>query len=138
MSEDTKAAVRRFFEEFFNPGDLSRIDEFVDPNYVDHNPMPGLPANREGLKQVMTMVRQAFSDLHEEIEDIVAEGDRAAVRNTMHANHTGEFMGIAPTGKPIAVSGIAILRFVGDRVAERWEYYDEAGMMRQLGVSGTG
>ncbi|MBI4284274.1 MAG: ester cyclase [Chloroflexi bacterium] len=137
MSEQTKAAVRRFLE-FFDKGDLARVSDVATADFVDHNPMPGQSAGIEGLKQMLAMARAAFPDLHTTIEDMVAEGDKVAVMNTLHGTHKGEFMGIAPTNKKVAVTGIDILRIAGGKVAERWGYMDESGMMRQLGIAPPG
>ncbi len=72
--------------------------------------------------------------MHIVIDDQIAEGDRVVTRWTARGTHKGEWMGIAPTGKPVTVTGILISRFAGGRVVEEWENYDALGMMRQLGA----
>ena len=80
MSDVNKAATRRFIDEAFGKGNLAVVDELVADDYVDHNPPPNLPADKAGLKQVVTMFRSAFPDLTVTVQDIVAEGDKVAVR----------------------------------------------------------
>jgi len=102
--DEQKAVVRRFVEEVFNGGNIALCDELISADAVDHAAPPGVAPGREGVKQVMLMFRAAFPALHEAIEDMVAEGDRVCSRLTLRGTHRGEFMGMAPTGKAIAVS----------------------------------
>ncbi|MDA2915181.1 ester cyclase, partial [Acidobacteriia bacterium AH_259_A11_L15] len=77
MSEANKAAIRRFFEEVFNEGNLAVVDELVAPNYVLHDPAsPDAAGGPEGLKEIVTEYRAAFSDLRLSVDDILAEGDK--------------------------------------------------------------
>ncbi len=138
MSEENKALVRRFIDEVINKGDLSVIDELTSPSVVDHSAPPGLPSGPEGIKQMLTMFRTAFPDLNGTLEDLIAEGDRVAVRYTTRGTHQGDFMGIAATGKQIAIEGIEIDRIQDGKVVEHWESMDMMGLMQQLGaVSGS-
>ena len=56
------------------------------------------------------------------------------VRWTWRATHKGEYMGIAPTGKQVTLTGIAISRVVDGKTVEEWGEMDNLGMMQQLGV----
>jgi predicted ester cyclase len=78
-------------------------------------------------------VAPALSDARWEIHEVIAEGDRVAVRLTSSAVQSGEFMGLPPSGKRYTIEEIHILRIAGDRVAEHWHQFDQLGMMRQLG-----
>ena len=84
--------------------------------------------------QVGKMFWGAFSDSHYTIEDQVGEGDKVATRMTWRATHTGDFQGLPPTGKQIAVSGITITRIKDGKIVEHWPSIDQLGMMQQLGV----
>lgn len=134
MSEENKARTRRFYEEVWNKGNLAIVDELCATNFVNHNPGPGEAPGPEGLKQIATMIRTAFPDMHMTVDDMIAEGDKVVSRVTVNATHRGEFMGIPPTGKQITVTGIDIVRIVGGKAVERWGNYDDLGMMQQLGV----
>jgi predicted ester cyclase len=83
------------------------------------------------------MLRQAFPDGGVVIEDIIAEGDKVAVRFSFHGAHQGEFMGIPPTGKQVIVSGMDINRIVEGKLIERWAVFDMLSLLQQLGVMPT-
>ena len=132
--EQNKTIARRITEEIWGNGNLALIDELFAPNYVDHNPMPGLAPNREGLKQSVTMMQTAFPDLHTQVDDLVAEGNKVVSRFSGHGTQKGEIMGIPPTGKEVTVGGIQICHIVDGKVVEDWSELDYMGMMVQLGV----
>jgi len=134
MLKENKAIVRRLAEEGFNKGNLGIFDELVAPDFVNHNPSPGLPPTREGWKQSAARFRVGFPDLHLQIKDEIAEGDRVVIRFTAHGTHQNEVIGIPATGKEMNVVGISILRIADGKIAERWEEADFLGMMVQLGV----
>ena len=136
VPEDSKAVTRRLIEELFNTGNQEIADEVLATDYVDHSPShPDLPG-LENLKRAVGEWRVAFPDTHNVIEDIVAEGDKVAVRWTTHATHRGEFMGIAATGKRIAVTSFGIFRLSGGKIVESWDTFNVVEMMQQLGVTG--
>ncbi len=131
-TEDNKALVRRVYEEIVNQHNLAT--ELIDPNYVDH--VPGFPPVQgiEGLQQLISIYRNAFPDMQVTIEDLIAEGDKVAARFTFRGTHTGELMGIPPTGKQVTVSALHILRVANGKIVEEWQNSDDLGMMQQLGV----
>ncbi len=133
-TEENKTIERRFTEELFNKGNLDAVDELVASNYVDHCALPGIAPDREGLKQFVAMSRTALPDFHSTIEDMIAEGDKVMTRFTVRGTQQGEFMGIAPTGRQVTVTGIAIHRISGGKIVENWLSMDMLGMLQQLGV----
>ncbi len=138
-TEENKAISRRVGEETSNGGDLDLADELYAPDYVLHDPsLPEDLHGPEGLKRYVAMTRAAFPDARVTVEDQVAEGDKVVDRWTARGTHTGEFMGIPPTGRRIEVSGVTISRFAGGKIAEDWYQGDDLGMMRQLGVIPSG
>jgi steroid delta-isomerase-like uncharacterized protein len=132
--EKLKALEHRFFEEMLNHGNTAVGDELFAADALDHAGFPGQVAGREGFKQAVEMVHNAFDNLRYTIEDMVAEGDRVATRWTLRGTHTGEFLGVLPTGNEVAVEGIHILRFANGQVVECWESWDRLGMLQQLGA----
>jgi predicted ester cyclase len=121
------------FGEGVNQRNLAVFDEVLAPNYVNYSfptPAPG----PEGFKQVIGMFFQAFPDIHEATEDVIAEGDKVAVRGYFTGTHHGEFMNIPATGKPIRVPYIAMYRLENGKVVENWVQMDMLGMMQQLEV----
>jgi steroid delta-isomerase-like uncharacterized protein len=136
MSEENKAIARRIFE-VFNSGNLALADELIAADVVDHQAMPGMEAGLAGFKQLISMLRAGFPDLRLTVEDLIAEGDKVVGRSTMSGSHTGEFMGMAPTGKQFTIQAIDVMRFAGGKAVEHWGNQDDLGMMQQLGVIPT-
>jgi steroid delta-isomerase-like uncharacterized protein len=133
-AEQNKTLVRRFVDEVQSGSNIDAIDELCSPEFVNHSAPPRVPSNREGVKQVTAMFRQAFPDSYFTVEDMIAEGDKVATRKTFHGTHQGEFMGIPPTGQQVSIRLIDIVRIVDGRVVEHWAMGDNLGMMQQLGV----
>ena len=135
MSEENKAIVRRFFEEFVDNRDLSIADELLATDFVDHDPAgPNQGPGREGLKQLFAARWLAFPDVGATVEDQVSEGDKVVSRVTITGTNQGEFMGIPATGKSFSIEAIAIFRLEDGKIVERWAVTDNMGMMQQLGV----
>ncbi len=93
-----------------------------------------MPPGLDGTKQALTMWRAAFPDLTVTAEEMIAEGDKVAVRTVVRGTNSGEFMGMPATGKQVTMTGIEILRIADGKVVERWGELDMMGMMQQLGV----
>ena len=130
-TEDNKTLVRRFYgESVHNP---ALLDVLLAPSYILH--FPGSPpiAGIDQAKQLMVAYTSAFPDLQLTTEDLVAEGDKVAIRNTWRGAHEGVFQGIPPTGKHVTFTGTDIFRFVGGKIAEQWADLDALGLMQQLG-----
>jgi steroid delta-isomerase-like uncharacterized protein len=136
MSEATNKAIsRRADEELFNRGNLDVADELFAPDFVYHDPATGEDlSGPESVKRFAAALRAAFPDLHQTIEDQVAEGDRVAYRWTARGTHRGELLGAAPTGNRVTFSGITVARLASGRIEEMWESYDALGLLRQLGA----
>ena len=134
MSEQNKALVRRWVEEVWNQGSLAAVDEIIAADYVHHMAPPGLPGGPEGYKQLVTRYRTPFRGFRLTLEELIAEGDRVAGRWTIRGIHEGEFMGVAPTGKEVAFTGMVMARIAGGKVAEEWEGVSALELLRQLGA----
>jgi steroid delta-isomerase-like uncharacterized protein len=135
--ETNKAAIRRFHDTT-NTGDPElismRVDELVEPDVLIRTPLPIQATGAQALKEVFARLLRVFPDLHVTIEDLIAEGDRVASRNTVTGTHLGHYMGHPPTGKPVTYNEIFVFRFVGGRIAETWGVVDVFSQMRQLGL----
>jgi predicted ester cyclase len=127
--EENKAIVRRFVEAY-NKRNLNLFDDLLAPDYFDHTSKVGI----EGLKQLMNMAFKAFPDLHETIEDIIAEGDKVWVRITFTGTNTGEWLGFAPTGKKVTSKNVDTYRIVNGKLAEYWNVTDASDFNKQLGI----
>jgi steroid delta-isomerase-like uncharacterized protein len=134
---DRKDLVRRFNKEVFENANLDALDDFLTENTVEHQtPPPGvqMKPGREGIKAILKVYLDAFSDFSVEVVDEVEEGDRVATRAIYTATHTGAFAGIPPTGKRFPVESIDIARFEGDRIAEHWGLIDLGALLTGLGA----
>jgi steroid delta-isomerase-like uncharacterized protein len=129
-----KALLRRFYDELWTKGDLEAISELVAEDFVDHHPLPGAPPGREGLAALITTWRRAFPGMRETCEDLIAEGDKVVGRFMMRGTHSGEFMGVPPTGRCVTMSGIDIVRVAGGKIAEFWYGEHLLELMQQLGA----
>jgi steroid delta-isomerase-like uncharacterized protein len=136
LTETNKALTRRFLEEVFNNGKLNVLDEIIAKDHVTTGPgtLPGLPTGPEGQKQLVTVYRNAFPDVHFTVDEQIAEGDKVVTRWTGRGTHKGELFGIPATGKSSTVTGIAVDRIANGKIAESWGIFDQFGMMQQLGV----
>jgi steroid delta-isomerase-like uncharacterized protein len=132
-TEDNKALARRGFEETLNQRNLTVLDELHVHDFMYHSPSRTIQG-REPFKQFMSMLLTTFPDLHVSIEDVIGEGDRVVVRFTLRGTHQGELMGIAPTGKQVAMTGISIIRVANGKFLEEWANTDWLGLLQQLGV----
>jgi steroid delta-isomerase-like uncharacterized protein len=131
--EDNKAIVRRFFELGPSSGDMNAADMLLSPNFALHTPLPSA-AGIQGINDIVTACRAAFEHLNVDVEDMVAEGDRVAARFNARGVHKGSFMGLPPTGKPIAMTGIEIFRIEDGKMAELWGEANLVSLMVQLGI----
>ena len=133
-TEENKAVVRRWIEEAWNRGSVAVIDELAAPDFVDHHLLPGFPPNVTGNKAWAHAARAGFPDIHITIEDLIAEGDKVVSRIRFTGTHTGEFLGIPPSGKQATVEGIGISRILDGKAIEYWENFDALGLMQQIGA----
>jgi N-acetyltransferase len=131
---DHAATIRQAYE-LISAGDLEGFGALIADDMVEHEAAPGLAPTKEGVLQFFTMYRAGFPDLKMEPEQVFVNDDTAAVYYRATGTHSGEFMGIAPTGKSFDVHGVDIVRFGEEGLArEHWGVFDTFGMMQQLGV----
>ena len=127
--------VRRFIEEVVNGGDISALDEIIHPDYVHRSPGEEL-RGREGLTALLKGYREAFPDLHIEIDGLLAAGNATVLEFTLTGTHRGELLGISATGRRVNVNGMVRSRFRDGRIFEEWEILDQLSLFEQLGVVG--
>jgi len=127
-----KQIVRRFSDELWGQGNLAVADDVLAMDLIEHNPLPGQGAGREGHKQVVALFRSAFPDLQVTTEDVLEEEDRVALRWKAEGTHRGDLMGLAATGKRVTLTGIEILRVSGGKIVERWAEDNGQAVLAQL------
>ncbi|MBI2953203.1 MAG: ester cyclase [Chloroflexi bacterium] len=134
MTTENKTRSRRVFEEITGQGNLDAVDEVFALEFM--NQALGVVGPTE-VKQIVTMFRTALPDLQVTVEEQVAEDDRVVSRVTYRGTHEGPlpmFSNIAPTGKPVVLTGIYIHRHAGDRIVEVYSLLDFWGVLRQIGA----
>lgn len=134
MSEENKALARRVVEEVWNRGNVAVVDETFAHDYTEHNPRPGQDVGIDGYKGGVVMMRSAFPDLHLDVQDVIAEGDRVAIRYTLQGSHEGDLMGLPPSGNRVSSDGMVFARVQGGKIVERWGVQDMLTMLQQIGA----
>ena len=133
-TDENKAIVRRF-GQVWGKGSLAMVDEFADPDLSVHYPVLGEPIRGpEGFKEFLTQFHTAFPDIEVAFEDVIAEDDKVVIRWTLRGTHERELLGIQPTGKKVAWTGITIYRLARGKVLEERGEEDALGLLRQLGA----
>ena len=128
------ATIRRWYDEVLNGKNLAAVDELHAPGFVTH--YKGSPGgDLAGVKAMLAGSFAGMPDMRATVEDLVAEGDRVCVRLAVRGTHTGEFMGLPPTGRSVTTSVIEVLRFEDGKIAEHWAEADALGLMQQLGAA---
>jgi len=129
------ATIRRWFEEVWNQQRADLIDELMAPDAAGHGlgPEGGPVQDREGFKEFHRTFCGAFPDLRITIEDLMAQGDRTAIRLTCTGTHQGGHLGMPPTGRPVPFRAMVFTRLRDGQVIEGWNLVDLPSMRRQLG-----
>ncbi len=128
-----KERVHAFFEEVWNQANVDAADDYIAADAVGHNPNFG--TSLDAFKAQWNMLLEAFPDIHIDLEDVVAEGDKVATRWTLTGTHKGVYEGIAPTSKRIKVTGMSFDRMVDGQIMEGWDNWDGLGLLEQLGAN---
>lgn len=127
-----KQTVRRY-PRAVAAGDFAVLDDILTDDVQSHAPL-GEPRGIEAHKAYEAPVHDAFPNFDVGFEDLVAEGDRVAMRFTIRATHEGELMGVEPTGRALEFQNVVFNRMADGRIAERWVQPDLFGLLSQLGV----
>ncbi|MBV8839596.1 MAG: ester cyclase [Alphaproteobacteria bacterium] len=131
QANDPKALIRAHYDAMINAFDPDAIRAQVAEDYFDHQ--TGRPMPAEVCIAHAEALHASFAPLTVTLDDIVAEGDRVAVRGTWRGVHAGPFRGVAPTGRAVAFTGMVFWRVRDGKVAERWAEVDFARLVAQLG-----
>jgi steroid delta-isomerase-like uncharacterized protein len=135
MAQENSSLIRRWFEEVWNKGRMEAIDEMASPDVVGHG--QAQHATDIGLKEFKPFVRalrSAFPDMKVNIDYVIEQGDKVVARWTATMTHKGEFLGFAPTGKKVTVTGTTTQRISGGKIVEGWDNWDQLGLLVQIGA----
>lgn len=122
--EKNKAVMQRIWKEILNEGKIERANELVADEYVYHGPSGHEIKGIEGYKRFMTWIHNSFPDVHFNVDDVIAEGDKVVSFFTMHGTHK--------SNKQVTFQGIVICRLVSDKEVEVWEVFDRLAIASQL------
>jgi steroid delta-isomerase-like uncharacterized protein len=126
--------VRQFIEHVINRGQIDAADQFFWDDMVEQVPFPGQGPGIEGLKDVLRGLKAAFPDMHWTIEEQIAERDKVLSRFEWTGTHSGPFLGVPATNRPVKVWGMVIDRFESGKIKDTRIIMDTLGLMMQLGV----
>jgi len=131
---DNATTMRSTYERI-NAGDVDGFGQLLSDDFVEHEGATGVPPTKAGTLDFFRMLLAAFPDMNMIVDDLIAADDKAVARVTTKATHKGEFMGVPPTGNPVEMQLIDIMRFNdAGLVCEHWGVSDMLGLMQQLGV----
>jgi steroid delta-isomerase-like uncharacterized protein len=131
--EKNKELINRFAKAW-EKEDMDEVDRILADDFVFHGAPPGVKPDREGYKEFVRKHVAAFPDFRVTVEDILAEGDRVAHRVEWTGTHRGEYMGSQPTGKPVTVTAISIVRIEDGKIAEQWAQADIMAALHRAGA----
>ena len=134
MSQQNKAIVRRYIEEAWIQGKIDILDEILTPDVSVNTPPFGKYTGIENAKNDLKISQAGYTDMQVTIEGIIAEGDIVAVWFTFTGNHTGEVLGIPPSGKKLTLSALGWFRLTNGKIAEAFFNQDNLGFLLELGL----
>lgn len=134
MSDDAKVIVRRCFEDVIVRGDLGVAEEVLDHDVVFHTAIGTVLKGRREFQHFAQQMREAFPDIHFDIEEEIREGEVVCTRYTMSGTFLSTLMGLLPNGEQFKVQGIDTFRVRNGKVVEIHASYDTLGQMQQLGI----
>jgi predicted ester cyclase len=134
VSETNKTIIKRFVDEYQTGNDQRVLHETVAARMVNRTPMyPNAPGGPAEVKAIFDMFHAAFDGFAVEVLDQLAEGDKVMTYKVFTGTHTGEFMGIPPTGARVRFAVMDIVRLADGQIVEHWGLVDQADLLRQLG-----
>ena len=129
--------VHRWFEEVWNKRDLTVVDDLMSENCRSHGLMDvngNVRRGPAGFYMLFDAFTHAYPDVHVTIEKTVSENDFVVVHVVVEGTHTGEGIGVAPSGRPVKFAGFCWIRVQDGKIVEAWNQYDFMTMYQQLGV----
>jgi predicted ester cyclase len=133
-TESNRRLVRRYYEEIVNTGDTREIERFISPDFEEVFDNARFAAGVEGARKHVEGVRQVYAGLRLTVEQQIAEGEWVVSRVTMRGTHRGEWLGIAPTGKPVEMTAVNVDRVVDGKIVEHGGAANLLGPLLEIGA----
>ena len=130
---DHATTIRSAYQRI-NAGDIEGFGALLADDFVEHDEVPGLPPTKDGVIAYFTSLLTSFPDMHMNVEDLIASGNKAVARVKATATHQGEFMGVPATGNAVEIQLIDIMSFDdAGLVCEHWGVADLLSLLQQVG-----
>ena len=126
--------MRYFVEQVQETGRLDLIDELIHPEFRNHTVEPGQRDDREGVRETMAALHEAFSDLRVEVLHCVGDADLVATHKLFRGSHTGAWFGVPPSGNRVEFRVMDLVRYRDGRLFEHWAVADAVSLLRQTGA----
>jgi predicted SnoaL-like aldol condensation-catalyzing enzyme len=128
-----REVVSRFLDDVFVRRDMSRLDEYMRDDYIQHN--PDCPQGKAGFLEFFDVIFRALPDFHYAVKKVVADGDLVMAWCTTMGTHTGgDFLGQSASGNSVKFDVVDIFRMQDGKIAEHWDVADTFTFFSQLGV----
>ncbi|SRR6266568_7093409 len=132
---DNSAMIRRWFEEVWNKGRMSAIDEMASADVIGHGQAQhGVDIGLREFRPFVQRFRSAFPDIKVSVHATIEQGEHVVARWAANMTHSGDFLGIPATGRKVMVTGTTIVRIVEGKIVEGWDNWDQLGLLVQLGA----
>ena len=131
MKSDAGAVARRWFEEVWNQRRVDLVDEMMTGESVGHLE-GGDTKGSVAFRQHQAMFLAAVPDMRIEVEDVISEGDRAAVRWRVQGTHSGNGLGLAPTQRRVDARGTTWLVIRDGKIVEGWDTWNQNALLESL------
>lgn len=125
----TVTIIERWVQAW-NALDGAEIERLFSADYT----VNGMRIGAEGVTRSVQFLHAVFGDASMVVHDLLAAGEKVAVRWSLTGVHQAPFLGVPPTGQRVTLNGTNIYRLAGGRIAENWENVDVYGALRQLGA----
>jgi steroid delta-isomerase-like uncharacterized protein len=140
MTDSNQAIARRYYYEIMNGANYSVIDKLMTRDFVFHAP-PIRPLELEGFQQLISCFHKAFPDVYYNLETLIGEENKVAVKWTAYATHLGPIQTVKgkcdPTGKKVAITGVTWFHLHNNKIQRIYVNEDVIGLLFQLGVLPT-
>lgn len=125
--------VRRWYDEVWNNGSEASLEALLHADARTHDfPTPGTTQDRESFKQCVRDLHSTFGELHVTVHEVVANDTLACIRWSVDARHTGDGLGFPATHRPVAVTGLTMVRVRDGQIEEGWNALDFTRVVQEL------
>jgi len=136
MDQDIEHLVRRFYDEIWNSKQFGVAEEVLRPDLSFRGSLGDELVGIRGFLGYVEGIHGSLSDYRCEVHTLVAAENRAAARMVFSGRHTGEFLGVEPTGRQISWQGAAFFTVRNDKIGAIWVLGDLVSLEQQMGTAG--